>query len=110
MFARRATGIYPQEYKLSLELRVESLEWGQPRNAKPPSPSSRSLGGYVSERGIVKLFFFGLAKVLGVAFGNHLGIMQVLSVVDEVEKRRALSGGNRLLSSDVNGFCGLGFV
>ena len=36
--------------------------------------------------GIVKLFFLGLAKVLGVAFGNHLGIMQVLSVVDEVEK------------------------
>ena len=36
--------------------------------------------------GIIKLFFFGLAKVLGVAFRNHLGIMQVLSVVDEVEK------------------------
>ena len=31
--------------------------------------------------GIVKLFFLGLAKVLGVAFGNHLGIMQVLSVI-----------------------------
>ena len=30
--------------------------------------------------------FFGLAKVLGVAFCNHLGIMLVLSVVDEVEK------------------------
>ena len=91
--------------------------------------------------------FFGLAKVLDVAFGNHLGIMLMMPMVDNVEKERlchtvnldfiiahikllllrnvslehgrehsaytrrpALSGGNRLLSSDVNGFCGLGFI
>ena len=32
------------------------------------------------------LFFFGLAKVLYMAFSNHLGIMLMTFVVDYVEK------------------------
>lgn len=35
---------------------------------------------------MVKLFFVGLTKVLDVGLGNHLGIMLMLPVIDNVEK------------------------
>ncbi len=35
---------------------------------------------------VMALFFFRLAKVLDVPFGNHLGIMLMTLVVDNVEK------------------------
>ena len=36
----------------------------------------------------ISFLFIGFAKVLDMPFGNHLSIMLMMSVVDDVEKER----------------------